>query len=425
MGASRYSISRQKACQACVLSKSKCDRQITGCKRCLARRLSCVYLPAVEKPTRKSKARPQDDARPVSTVVTPILPPVFGVVGTANNQPVHDNVDSGFSVATGELMCPIKADDISIRWMNAYVPTPDQTVKAYQPSTIEFLYRSLKVYSGMVVHGRGIPPFIHPMQMTSGSNNSLEAASSPLSTCLSLARICDTTLAGSSQPTSEAAAAVLKREMDKIYTSIQPTQDRTNVDHMASLAAFQAYLLYALVLFFHLEHQSDPFLRQAIVALQEIACISSRHGLVCVAEQQQQAGVYPRWPSWIVSEAKRRTLYALYLFDSVLSVHDGMPAYLGTELRGLPAPGSKALWQASSMADWTRAYKLHLDEWKDTDDTIGEGYTGLRIDELWPYPNTADVAGLARRRRRVDQWLEGVDEYGTMMYAVTSSTHGG
>ncbi|KAL1903656.1 hypothetical protein Sste5346_000285 [Sporothrix stenoceras] len=257
---------------------------------------------------------------------------------------------------------------------------------------------------------------------TTAGVSGVGSSSAALTTCLSLARICDATLAGSTRPTTEAAAAVLKREMNRIYTEIQQqAQTNVSVDHLASLAAFQAYLLYALVLFFQLGHQGDPFLRQAIMALQEIACTSSRHGLVCAAEQ---ASACPRWAAWVVAEAKRRTLYVVYLFDSVLSAHDGLPTYLGSELRGLPAPGSKALWQATSLADWNRAYRLYLDEWTRTEDSAG-GYAGLRIDELWPYPDPADVPGLSRRRQRVDQWLESVDEYGTMMYAVTSSTHGG
>ncbi|CAK7230700.1 hypothetical protein SCUCBS95973_007660 [Sporothrix curviconia] len=341
-------------------------------------------------------------------------------------------IDTG--VTDAELVCPIKADDISIRWMNAYVPTADQTVKAYRPSTIAFLHRSLKAYSGMVVRGRGIPPFIHPMQMAgSGSGNGTIAGAGPsahgssaaaLATCLSLARVCDTTLAGFSRATAEATSAVLKREMDRLYAAAQQlAQPGTTVDHFTSLAAFQAYLLYTLVLFFQLERPGDPFLRQAIMALQEIACISARHGLVCVAEQNNEQ---PRWPAWVVAEAKRRTLYVVYLFDSVLSAHHGQASYIGTELRGLPAPSSKALWQAASQPEWSKAYGVHLEDWGAA--ALPRAATlsaGLTIDELWAYPFPDDAAGLARRRDRVDRWLETVDEYGTMMYAVTSSTHGG
>ncbi|CAK7229159.1 hypothetical protein SBRCBS47491_007153 [Sporothrix bragantina] len=324
-------------------------------------------------------------------------------------------------VTDAELVCPIKAEDISIRWMNAYVPTADQTVKAYQPSTITFLFRTLKAYAGMAVRGRGIPPFIHPLQMGPGAAGS-GPSTNALTTCLNLARICDTSLAGFSQTTADAAAAVLKREMGRLYAAVQQlAQPGVAIDHFASLAAFQAYLLYSLVLFFQLERQGDPFLRQAIMALQEIACTSARHGLVCAAELKN---VQPRWAAWVVTEAKRRTLYVVYLFDSVLSAHDGLASYVGTELRGLPAPSSKALWQAASISEWNRAYEAYLDEWSIAGSSTEVGNTGLAIDELWAYPNHEDIDGLARRRGRVDRWLETLDEYGTMMYAVTSSTHG-
>ncbi|CAK7197739.1 hypothetical protein SEUCBS139899_000387 [Sporothrix eucalyptigena] len=342
-----------------------------------------------------------------------------------------DLAEDGLHVTNDELVCSIKAEDISIRWMNAYVPTADQTIKVYQPSTIAFLHRSLKAYAGMVVRGRGIPSFIHPAQMNSATSMGTammvgsSSSSAALTTCLNLARICDTTLAGSNRATADAVAAVLKREMDRLYAAVQqPRQPGAVVDHFASLAAFQAYLLYALVLFFQLERQADPFLRQAIMALQEIACTSARHGLVCTAEQSS-TNVRPRWAAWVLAEAKRRTLYVVYLFDSVLSAHDGLASYVGSELRGLPAPSCKELWRASSLSEWTKAYQLYLDDWSEVGSAAEAGGAGLTIDELWAFPFPEDTAGLARRRQRVDRWLESVDEYGTMMYAVTSSTHGG
>ncbi len=44
-----------------------------------------------------------------------------------------------------------------------------------------------------------------------------------------------------------------------------------------------------------------------------------------------------------MAEAKRRTLYTMYLFDNILSAQDGLPTFLSTELRGLAAPAEKSL----------------------------------------------------------------------------------
>jgi len=60
-------------------------------------------------------------------------------------------------------------------------------------------------------------------------------------------------------------------------------------------------------------------------------------------------------------------------------------------------------------------YNIHLAQWMDG---------GLCIDELWPIPANLDETGISERRSRVDEWLQNIDEFGTMLYAVTSCTHG-
>ncbi|EPE07465.1 zinc c6 finger domain protein [Ophiostoma piceae UAMH 11346] len=458
MKKSRYAASRQKACQACVAAKAKCDRQ-PRCSRCTARDLACSYLGrqigdqngsrgngaggishthmGTHSPIQESTGGSGDGPSPGSS-------------GTTSTPSRADDDSSSYpslsdsSVAHGDLICPINANGISIRWMNAYVPTsPDQTTKTYLPATINYIRQMLKSYAGMAIRGK-LPPFIHSAQLGNGGSSPVPASptrhtsSDAIVVCLSLARICDTSSSATPMNKSavtaaaSAAALVIKREMDRLYTLVKQWQSQSQAhgqssiapggDYLVSLAIFQAYLLYALILFFHLEHQADPFLRQAIVALQEIACTSARHGLVCSPRQPT-----PSRMAWVVAEAKRRTLYIMYLFDSVLSAHDGLPTYLGVELRGLPAPSSKALWQAQSVAEWKQAYTASVRDWATgitpTESTDATDH-GLCIDELWAPPVGTNSASLARRRRRVDQWLEGIDEYGVMLYAVTSCTHG-
>jgi hypothetical protein len=72
------------------------------------------------------------------------------------------------------------------------------------------------------------------------------------------------------------------------------------------------------------------------------------------------------------------------------------------------------LWQGKSRYGWERAYNIHQTKWV-------EG--GLTIDEIWP--TELDETGIAKRRTTVDQWLENIDEFGTMLYAVMGCTHGG
>lgn len=294
-----------------------------------------------------------------------------------------------------DLTCPINVDEIKNRWLNPYIPGPDQAIKEYPASVTRFIYRTLKAYAGMAARGR-VLPFIHPALLKA------QPEGSPLTTCLSLVQISKSPLPGS----ENSAALVLQRELENIAAI------RKNYDDMSLLAAFQACLIYTMVLFFRLNQGPTPFFRGAMMDLQELGCASSRRGLVCAADERHAR---PRWEEWIVTETKRRTLYVMYLFDSVLSIQENLPTFLGTELRGLPAPSSKTLWQTANRDDWEKEYNVFLAEWTER---------SLAIDELWPIPAGFDEAAIARRRMRVDRWLEDLDEYGMMMFAVTGCTHG-
>lgn len=438
MRSTRYSTTRQKACQPCAIAKAKCDRKPESCTRCSNRGLSCVYAqpprlhsdpdaseePGISTIFSSPNVTVTNDTLSVSeheptTPITGITPislendlgspeavPIPQAKNQSSTKPAFSNnyysdteIPSDhdrFQFFNLDLVCNINADDISNRWLNRYVPIPGQATKNYNPNISAFIHRTLKSYADSAVRGHKVPPFIHPAQITT-------SISQPLSTCLSVIRICQKPLTGG----EEVAIELLQREMTKIY------ERQAIYDDVASLAAFQAYLIYAMVLFFRLGDGTKAFLRQAMMNLQEIACSTCRLGLTCLAEQQ---GTRPKWEAWILAEAKRRTLFAMYLFDSALSRQDGLPTFLGTELQGLLAPGMKRLWGAPSRRDWEIKYNAHLADWSD-------GF--LHIEELWPMPSDWEEERIVNRRRRVDLWLENLDEYGTMMYAVTSCTHGG
>jgi hypothetical protein len=105
----------------------------------------------------------------------------------------------------------------------------------------------------------------------------------------------------------------------------------------------------------------------------------------------------------------------MYHFDNILSSQENLPTFLGTELRGLSAPANKLLWQAQGRSQWEKEYNVSLTEWT-------KQY--LTIDELWPLPPGLSDADIAERHERVNQWLENMDEFGTMLFAVTSCTRG-
>lgn len=138
----------------------------------------------------------------------------------------------------------------------------------------------------------------------------------PLSLCFGLIGTSGKPISGSDGVVAE----VLQCEMNKTF------ELRETYSEMGLLGVFQAYLKYAIVLFFRLIQAPNNFIRQAMMKLQELACETSRQGLACKVEQLHTR---LKWASLIVAEAKRRTMYTIYLLDSVLSAPEGLPTFLG------------------------------------------------------------------------------------------------
>ena len=144
-----------------------------------------------------------------------------------------------------------------------------------------------------------------------------------------------------------------------------------------------------------------------MVKLQDLAGEVASRGTHCLAETN---GTRPDWESWIVASAKRRTLFATYLFDNLVNFCQGSPSFIAKELATLPAPASKRLWNAQTRHTWNTAYNQHLSSWSD-----GE----FLISDLWPQVD----ADSTTQQKRIDRWLSSVDEFGMMLYCTTSHTY--
>lgn len=185
----------------------------------------------------------------------------------------------------------------------------------------------------------------------------------------------------------------------------------TSYDGQTMLAAFQAYVLYVMTQYFQREQIDRSVLRQNPMHLQQIASSAASIGTTTLAELCENR---PDWSQWILVESKRRTIYTMYLFDNLLCASDQLPTCVAVELSGLLAPSGRALWEANSLQEWTRSYNLQMS-------AVDGG--GLRIEELWPAPGDASQEQLRVREGRVSTWLEDLDLFGNMLFAVTSATY--
>ena len=124
-------------------------------------------------------------------------------------------------------------------------------------------------------------------------------------------------------------------------------------------------------------------------------------GLVTKAERGHTR---PTWAEWIIVSAKRCVNLALYCFDCVFTSANNLPTFPCDELRNLPAPESKTLWQCQTEEQWKSTYNRWLVEWDSGVFTMAELMRKPREDSV------------ADERRQM--WLSEVDEFGLMIAVV-------
>lgn len=373
---------RQKACSSCASAKVRCDKAPT-CARCRHRGLTCRY-PSSDHAVQDASHVPMltsasfsctSETRASTAGITLASPPSLE---TTNAQSTR-------------LICSIDASAIQNRWLKTFMLDSDDKPKTLPLGTAVFVRQILKSYTNMIIKNCRPPPFIHHSQIRDQSE---------LSHCFRLLQTMAVQPVGQSHGF---APELIQREMTRLF-------DRHALyDSHTMLAAFQAYLIYSMILFFQ---TGSAGLQDHITNLEQLASVSLTQGATVTTESTWDT---PDWELWAHAEAKRRTTYTMYLFDNLLCATDGLPMFVATELAGLPAPAPKTLWEASSYDAWQRAYAFQL--------TTCRAWT-LQIEELWSPPPHFTAEETSERSRRVDRWLSGVDEFGTMLFAVTASTHG-
>ena len=137
--------------------------------------------------------------------------------------------------------------------------------------------------------------------------------------------------------------------------------------------------------------------------IQQVAYRLATTGLIVEAEKKH---IRPEWEEWIKLSAKRRTVLALYCFDCVFRTMNDIPMFPCDELRFMPAPAGKVLWQARSREQWESAYNHWLAKWDKGSFSMGEVMKRRR-----PESGASE---------RLQMWLEEVDEFGMMMMIVVN-----
>ena len=173
------------------------------------------------------------------------------------------------------------------------------------------------------------------------------------------------------------------------------------------LAAVQSLVIYATMLYYSApETNGKPSIDSAtILRVQQVVYRLATTGILM--SEAEKNGARPAWKDWIMLSAKRRTVLTMYAFDGVYTTMNDKPAFPAYELRFMPVPGIKSLWQARDETQWENLYDSWLRECT--------GGCFLRR-ELMAMPEPR-----SQREARLQYWLENVDEFGMMLMTVVNS----
>ncbi|KAJ5773679.1 hypothetical protein N7457_008575 [Penicillium paradoxum] len=421
---------RKKSCRKCVQAKARCDLGNPKCKRCTVRSIICEYPSRIESNNGLSRENEQSYANfmPANSIydagsLDSTWPPELAAgIGNPSRHQAHSAIPNSERVYLdpsldldfqhNDLVAMTDAEEIRDRWLRPYISdSTGQEPKQLNAHTIQYLTCVLKSYVRNLLDSIA-PPFLHPLQL---------AAIHPpvLACCFTLVRMWLTRIPGSEPLILGTIHGEMKKITDQVEDSpsIYPipksnTRQQTFGNDFDGLCSFQAYLIYFMALHFfpaaNTIEEAHPAENQTQINMQEIAFRSAKTGLTCRTEQCKAR---PRWESWIVASAKRRTLFTMYLFTNVYNTQVGLPNFVAEELRGVMVPESKILWRASSRTDWEREYNRHLSRWEDG---------MLEISELWKSSDT----GTDAQRERIERWLQSADEFGVMLFAVCAHIHG-
>ncbi|TVY82911.1 hypothetical protein LSUE1_G001894 [Lachnellula suecica] len=208
---------------------------------------------------------------------------------------------------------------------------------------------------------------------------------------------------GSTDPAGGLIEQTIKREMERLFNEYR------SYDQATLIAAFQALLIYSIILLFPSPQKPSPgtFNQVTLVSLQDVGSYVMETNLVLPAESIHAR---PCWEEWVLVNVKRRTLMSLYCFEWMYAKLNSLPSYPCTEIGFIPAPAGKILWGARTRNEWESGYDRWLGRW-----TVGGFYRLGELAEVQPGPEIDS---------RTERWLEEADEFGMMYMALVNATEG-
>ena len=167
------------------------------------------------------------------------------------------------------------------------------------------------------------------------------------------------------------------------------------------LAAAQSLLILTIMLFFGMGRSAlhHPAEAELLLQIWDVKHHLSKTGLLL---DQEATHATPPWRERAMVTSKRRTVHSFHQVEWAWSLLHGYPILTCFELKPLPAPPAKHLWQETDEMRWWDSYATWLRQWD------GGYYKMMEFFHINPR-GALDA--------RSEMWLAEADEYGMMVMA--------
>ncbi|PGH11155.1 hypothetical protein AJ80_07257 [Polytolypa hystricis UAMH7299] len=411
---------RQKACQECSSSKTRCDLKRPSCSRCLQRRTRCVYRTAIaiqDVGSGVGSITPIPEPSSTTTIAVPHIGPMGAASNIANHPVSREAIDYTSSILSPDniSLTPLLQNvapfssilDPMLEFLDSLRVSPhsdDQpppgglsalpsirTTPILTRNSMQLLLRVFRTWPRMIAKGLQMPPILHSMQLSDTTTLPIR-----LVNCFTLAKMWD----GQCDGASNIVCVAIKKEVQALFNEYR------NLNKTDLVAALQAMALYTIMLLFPSRDHSSVTLLDTNFGLQLKHFITyvSTTGLILPEETNH---IRPTWYAWINITAKRRAALALYLIYWSYSVYHCLPTFGCRDLGFMPAPAAKYLWLAQDKNHWESLYNRWLSQWDGAD--------------LYQWEFSNIIPGI-RMDSRVELWLEDADEFGILLLAIINAT---
>lgn len=323
---------RKKACSACARAKSRCDRGIPSCGRCVVKSLPCEYsqetwpiasseAPQSFPPPLLAGEQSTSSSYALDEVELQDIPPLLPGLGLENPTALY-----GIERTPPENQSEDRVVSSHLPFRVQLCKTPITT--ELELSTIDSIFK--EVFEGMSC-GKDRLPLVHSVQTQAGQRAQV------LNTVADISQFYLTRTV----ETEQVVLDMVNHEVQQLYSK------RETLSRVEFLSAFQAVVIYSAMRIYSLNHYVNDIVDTVAMTFTQYVL---RHSMHCL---EPEKNVQPEnWRNWISDESTRRNFFALHALNVVSNSRKGFSTTMCHAFPEVPLPYPSHVWEAVSPEAW-------------------------------------------------------------------------